>query len=110
MSADSPSSEIRDYEAPDGGARLEVGLDHDTVWLMQDQLSRLFGRERSVVTRHVRNVFREGELDAKSVCAEFAQGEPAAERGDYGQVVPAQSLRSAPTRLTEFASTPVGSA
>ena len=67
-----PGGEVLVYEAPDGGVRVEVKLDRDTVWLTQDQMSRLFGRERSVVTKHVRNVFREGELDAKSVCAKFA--------------------------------------
>ena len=67
-----PGGEVLVYEAPDGAARVEVKLDHDTVWLTQDQMSRLFGRERSVVTKHVRNAFREGELDAKSVCAKFA--------------------------------------
>ena len=64
--------EVVVYEAPGGGVRVEVKLDRDTVWLTQEQMSRLFGRERSVVTKHVRNVFREGELDAKSVCAKFA--------------------------------------
>jgi len=72
MNGDVPGSEVLVYQAPDGGARVEVKLDRDTVWLTQDQMSRLFGRERSVVTKHVRNVFREGELDANSVCAKFA--------------------------------------
>ena len=53
MSIDAPGGEILVYEAADGGVR-------DTVWLTQDQMSQLFGRERSVVTKHVRNVFREG--------------------------------------------------
>ena len=67
-----PHGNVILYEAPDGEARVEVKLDRDTVWLTQDQMSWLFGRERSVVTKHVRNVFRDGELDARSVCAKFA--------------------------------------
>lgn len=54
------------YQAEDGKTRLEVRLDHETVWLSQDQMAELFGRERSVITKHIGNVFREGELDKKS--------------------------------------------
>jgi len=53
------------YEVPDGQIRLDVRLEHDTVWLTQAQMGELFGRERSVITKHVRSVFREGELEAK---------------------------------------------
>ena len=51
---------------PDGGARVDVRLERETVWLRQDQMGQLFGRERSVITKHIRNVFAEGELDEKS--------------------------------------------
>lgn len=54
------------YQTPSGETRLEVRLDHDTVWLRQEQMGQLFGRERSVITKHLRNVFTEGELDEKS--------------------------------------------
>lgn len=54
------------FQAEDGKTRLEVHLDHDTVWLSQDQLSKLFQRERSVITKHLGNLFREEELDKKS--------------------------------------------
>lgn len=47
-------------------ARVEVRLDRESVWLTQEQVSLLFGRERSVITKHLRNVFAEGELDEKS--------------------------------------------
>lgn len=73
MSTDTPGGEILVYEASDGSARVDVRLDRNTVWLTQDQMSQLFGRERSVITKHVRNVFREGELDARATCAKFAQ-------------------------------------
>lgn len=49
-----------------GEARVEVRLQQQTVWLRQEQMAELFGRERSVITRHIGNVFKEGELDEKS--------------------------------------------
>ncbi len=67
-----PGGEVVVYEASDGEIRVDVRLDRETVWLSQEQTSQLFGRERSVITKHVRNVFREGELAAESVCAKFA--------------------------------------
>jgi len=67
-----PGGEVVVYEAADGSIRVDVRLDRETVWLTQEQMSQLFGRERSVVTKHIRNVFREGELDPDSVCAKFA--------------------------------------
>lgn len=54
------------YRAEDGAAVLDVRLHGDTVWLTQDQMAKLFGRERSVITKHIRNVFKEGELQEKS--------------------------------------------
>jgi hypothetical protein len=62
MSTDAPGGEILVYEAEDGGVRVDVRLDRDTVWLSQEQMGRLFGRERSVITKHLRNAFAEGEL------------------------------------------------
>ena len=50
--------EIVVYQAADGAVRVEARLAHNTVWLTQAQMSELFGRERSVITKHVRNVFR----------------------------------------------------
>ncbi len=61
------------YLAEDGETRLEVQLDHETVWLSQDQMATLFGRERSVITKHLRNVFKEGELEESAVSAKYAQ-------------------------------------
>lgn len=60
------------YQSSDGAATLEVRLDHETVWLTQDQMAELFGRERSVITKHLRNVFKEGELEEDSVRAKYA--------------------------------------
>ena len=60
------SGEVVLYEAPDGQIRLDVRLEQETVWLTQAQMAELFGRERSVVTKHINNVFGEGELARKS--------------------------------------------
>ncbi len=54
------------YQALDGGPALDVRLDRETVWLTQAQMAELFARERSVITKHAKNVFREGELEEKS--------------------------------------------
>ena len=58
------------------GDAFTVKADGETVWLTQDQMCQLFGRERSVITKHIRNVFREGELDEKVSCAKFAHNTP----------------------------------
>lgn len=54
-------NEISIYQTEKG--TVEVQLGQDTVWLRQDQMSQLFGRERSVITKHLCNVFAEGELN-----------------------------------------------
>ena len=54
------------YQSTEGEASLEVILEQDTVWLNQAQMVDLFERDVSVVSRHIRNVFKEGELDEKS--------------------------------------------
>jgi prophage maintenance system killer protein len=51
---------------------VTVRLDGESLWLTQEQMAELFGRERSVITKHLRNVFKEGELVEDSVCANFA--------------------------------------
>ena len=71
--ASHPDCDVVVYEAPDGEARVDVRLDRETVWLTLQQMAELFGRDRSVVTRHVRNVFREGELDPEATRARFAR-------------------------------------
>jgi len=59
-------SDVVIYRAEDGQTQLDVQLDQDTVWLNQSQLVDLFQRDQSVLSRHIRNVFKEGELDEKS--------------------------------------------
>ncbi|MHB9100639.1 MAG: virulence RhuM family protein [Sulfuricella sp.] len=65
-------SEVIIYEIGEGLAGVDVRVEGETVWLTQEQMSLLFERERSVITKHLRNVFKEGELDESSVCANFA--------------------------------------
>ena len=60
------------YQSADGSTATEVKLEGESVWLKQEQISQLFGRERSVINKHLRNIFAEGELEANSVCAKFA--------------------------------------
>jgi len=54
------------YTAKDGSAELRVQLEQDTVWLTQEQMSLLFNRDQSVISRHNSNIFAEKELDRKS--------------------------------------------
>lgn len=56
-------SDIEIYESPDGDIRLNVQLEDETVWLTQAQMSQLFARDVSTISKHIRNVFEEGELD-----------------------------------------------
>ncbi|NML65100.1 death-on-curing protein [Hymenobacter sp. RP-2-7] len=51
------------YQSPDGQIRLDVQLDHDTVWLTQAQLTELFETTKQNVSLHIRNIFKEGELE-----------------------------------------------
>ena len=61
------------YQTDDGRTTLDVQLREETVWLTQAQMAYLFQTERSVVTKHINNVFKSGELDKAAVCAKFAQ-------------------------------------
>ena len=54
------------YKTPDGETTVSVSLDNDTVWLSQQQMAELFGKDQSVIARHIRNVFKEKELEEKS--------------------------------------------
>ena len=61
------------YTAPDGAVKVDVFFKDETVWLTQKVLAELFGVDRSVITKHLRNIFKERELAEESVCALFAQ-------------------------------------
>ena len=60
------------YTTEDGLTKIETTFDEDTVWLSIDQMAELFRRDRSVIGKHVRNIFKEGELVKESVWAKFA--------------------------------------
>ena len=60
------------YEAPDGTIALDVRLEGESVWLTQAQMAELFQKDRTVIGRHIQNVYREGELERESTCAKFA--------------------------------------
>ena len=68
-----PNSGIEIYHSSDGQTEIEVTFDNETVWLNQEQLSQLFERDRTVIGRHIRSIFSEGELVKEVVCADFAQ-------------------------------------
>lgn len=63
-------SELAIFESDKGD--IQVQLSGDTVWLRREQITLLFGRDRTVIGRHITNVFKEGELDKNSVCAKYA--------------------------------------
>lgn len=67
-----PGGEVIVYEAPGGEVRVDVRLEHDTVWLSLAQMAKLFGRDKSVISRHLRNVFASGELEREATVAKNA--------------------------------------
>ena len=61
---------------PEGAVKLEVRVENETVWLTQAQMAELFQKDRTVIGRHIKNIFKDGELDSKVVCANFAHTTP----------------------------------
>jgi hypothetical protein len=59
-------TDLVDYQQDGVGIKVRLDAAHDTVWLRQEQMGELFGRERSVITKHLRNIFAEGELEEES--------------------------------------------
>ena len=64
--------EIILYQTPDGVTNLDVRLENETIWLTQAQMVTLFERDQSVISKHIRNIFKEGELQEDVVYANFA--------------------------------------
>lgn len=60
------------YQTEDGQTQIDVRVENDTVWLTQAQMAELFLKDRTVIGRHIRNVYNEGELEEKGSCAKFA--------------------------------------
>ena len=66
------TGEIVIYQSEEGKAAIDVILQDETVWVTQEQMTLLFNRDKSTISRHIKNLFEEGELDEKSVVAFFA--------------------------------------
>lgn len=64
--------EIVIYQIEDGTTKLSVNLQDETVWLSLEQMAELFQRDKSTISRHIKNVFEEGELQQASTVANFA--------------------------------------
>ena len=60
------------YTTEDGLTKIEVTFDGDTVWLSLDQMAKLFQRDKSTISRHIKNIFSEGELRQEATVAKFA--------------------------------------
>lgn len=60
------------FQSSDGVVSLPVQLESESVWLTQAQMAQLFGKDRTVIGRHIRNAIEEGEINAKTMCAKFA--------------------------------------
>lgn len=67
-----PNTDLIMYTTDDGLTKVEATFDNDTVWLSIDQMAELFQRDKSTISRHIKNVFTEGELSRDSVVANFA--------------------------------------
>ena len=65
------NSELIIYQNPDGNIKIDVRLEEETVWLTQDQMATLFGKAKSTINEHIKNVFTEGELEEKVVIRKF---------------------------------------
>ncbi len=61
------------YRTADGQTSIDVKLEHDTVWLSQAQMAELFQTDRTSILRHIKNIYKTGELEEKPTCAFFAQ-------------------------------------
>lgn len=60
------------YQSADGKIKIDVRFEKETVWLSLDQMAILFGRDKSTISRHIKNIFEEGELQVPSVVANYA--------------------------------------
>jgi hypothetical protein len=72
MMSDEPKSQLLFYQTKDGRTRVEVRMQGETVWLSLNQMAELFQRDKSVVSKHIKNVFEEGDLSPEATVAKFA--------------------------------------
>ena len=80
------NSEILLYQDRDGVIKVDVRLEDETVWLTQEQMAILFGKGRSTITEHIRNVFEEGELEQDRTCQTFRQVRLEGERSEDREI------------------------
>ena len=69
-------NEILLYTTPNGKIKVEIYLQNETIWLTQQKIANLFGVDRTVVTKHIGNIFKTEELNEHLVCANFAHTTP----------------------------------
>ncbi|MEG2784522.1 MAG: virulence RhuM family protein [Lachnospiraceae bacterium] len=67
-----PLSDIIMYNKPDGSVNVEILVQDETLWMQQSRIAELFDVDRTVISKHLKNIFIEGELDENSVCAKIA--------------------------------------
>jgi len=67
-----PDNQIIIFKTEDEKVTVDVRFDKETVWLTLDQMAELFERDKSTISRHIKNIFDEGELERDSVVANFA--------------------------------------
>lgn len=68
----SPNTGLVVYQTKSGALELKGDFKNETVWATQAQIAEVFETERSVITKHIKNILTSGELDEKAVCANFA--------------------------------------
>ena len=66
------NTELIIYQTEDGKTKIDVHMENETVWLSLDQMAELFQRDKSTISKHIKNIFAEGELTREAVVANFA--------------------------------------
>lgn len=92
------------YQSPDGTIRVETRLQDETVWLTQDQMAELFGKAKSTINEHIRNIFDEGELSEDTLMRKFGNSEFTTKPTNYYNldIIIAVGYRVKSTRGTQF--------
>ncbi len=81
------NNQIVIYQTEDGQTSIDVKMEGETVWLSQQQMAELFDKDRTVIGRHIRNIYKEQELDESLTCAKFAHNKKYGRREGYTKVV-----------------------
>lgn len=72
MKKEENTKKLAIYQAPNGAIELRSDADKETIWANKNQIAKIFGVDRSVVSKHIKNIFKDQELSKKVVCANFA--------------------------------------